>query len=202
MTKVFLDGGDIHEATAQEIGVNRRYAKVINFGILYGLSAYGLTSRIPEVTQPEAREFIEKYTAAYKTLIDYLHEVVVQARKTGFAANELGRIRNLPEINSSQFQVRAGAERAALNMPLQSLAADIIKLAMNKLGEDDLVARRDIKLLLQVHDELVFEVAKDKAADYAKKIVKIMEGVYKLKVPLIVEAKVGEDWESMSPIPA
>lgn len=199
MTKVFMEGGDIHEATGREIGVDRRFAKAINFGILYGLSAYGLTSRIPEVTQEEAREFIEKYKDAYKELMEYLHEIVLQTRKKSYVENELGRIRNLPEINSSQFQVRAGAERAALNMPLQSLAADIIKLAMNKLGEENLVAEKDCRLLLQVHDELVFEVKKDKAEEYAKKIVKIMESVYKLKVPLIAEAKVGENWEEMTP---
>jgi len=200
MTKIFKDGGDIHEATAKEIGVNRRYAKVINFGILYGLSAYGLTSRIAEVSQAEARVFIEKYKGVYRELITYLDKIVDEAHKQGFVENELGRIRNLPEINSSQFQVRAGAERAALNMPLQSLAADIIKLAMNKLEQDDLVDSPDCRLLLQVHDELVFEVAKDKAMDFAQKIIKVMEGVYKLHVPLLASAKVGENWEETRPL--
>lgn len=200
MTQVFKAGGDIHDATAKEIGVSRRFAKAINFGILYGLSAFGLTSRIPEVTQPEAREFIEKYKAAYKELMEYLHEVILQTRKKGYVENELGRIRNLPEINSSQFQVRAGAERAALNMPLQSLAADIIKMAMNKLGEEGLVAKNDCRLLLQVHDELLFEIEESKVKEYAKKIVNIMERAYKLKVPLVAEAKAGEDWEKMAKV--
>lgn len=200
MIKVFREGGDIHEATARAIGVDRRAAKVINFGVLYGLSAYGLTSRIPGVSREEAHKFIEKYKAAYTTLWEYLEDVIDKTRQKGFVENELGRIRKLPEINSSQFQVRSAAERAALNMPLQSLAADIIKMAMNKLAERDLTSGRDCRLLLQVHDELVFEIAENKVKEFVPQILKIMEGVYKLKVLLVASAKVGDNWEKMQKI--
>ena len=207
MIEVFNSGGDIHTATAMEIfGVNkpeevtadmRRSAKVINFGVLYGLSAYGLTSRIPGVSRANAEEFIEKYFATYKDLTRYLEQVVKDARRDGYVKNEIGRIRFLPEINSSQFQIRAGAERAAVNMPFQSLSADIIKMAMNKLAEENLASREDCRLLLQVHDELVFEMLDNKIETYTPKIKTIMQNIYKLKVPLVVEAKVGDNWEEM-----
>src|SRR3989344_3442469 len=142
MMKVFREGGDIHLATAQEIfGIKnpedvtadmRRQAKTINFGVLYGLSAYGLTARIPGVSQANARDFIDRYFETYKKLSAYLDDVVAETKRRGYVKNELGRLRFLPEINSSQFQVRSAAERAALNMPFQSLSADIIKMAMNK----------------------------------------------------------------------
>ncbi len=202
MIKVFSEGGDIHEATAVEIFgeatlERRRQAKTINFGVLYGLSAYGLTSRIPGVSQAEAHQFIEKYFATYKRLSSYLDEVVEETKKTGYVRNELGRLRFLPEINSSQFQVRASAERAAINMPFQSLSADIIKMAMNKLAAENLINQPDCRLLLQVHDELVFEIAEDEVEVYIPQIVKIMQDIYKLKVPLVVDAKSGDNWEEM-----
>src|SRR3989344_2777874 len=176
MIEAFQLGRDIHTVTAQEIfdvknpedvtADMRRSAKIINFGVLYGVSAYGLKSRIPGVSVGSAEDFIKKYFATYKRLAEYLDEVVEETKKTGYVRNELGRLRFLPEINSSQFQVRSGAERAAINMPFQSLSADIIKMAMNKLGEQELISRDDCRLLLQVHDELVFEIAADKIDKY------------------------------------
>ncbi len=218
MIKVFHEGGDIHEATAREIFQSlpsplarggaggeveitpemRRDAKTINFGVLYGLSAYGLKSRIKGVSQGEAQDFIDKYFETYHSLTHYLEEIVGETRRSGYVKNELGRLRYLPEINSSQWPVRAAAERAAINMPFQSLSADIIKLAMNKLAEENLTSREDCRLLLQVHDELVFEIAEKKVDDYAGKITKIMQNIYKLKVPLVVEAKFGDNWEEMT----
>lgn len=210
MIKVFQEGGDIHTTTAKEIfGLKnesevtveqRRDAKTINFGILYGLRAYGLKSRIPGISQGEAQDFIDKYFASYPELTAYLGKVMAETRKEGYVKNEVGRIRFLPEINSSQFQVRSAAERAAINMPLQSLAADIIKMAMNHLAEEGLADRADCRMLLQVHDELVFEVAEDKLGQFVPRIEKIMSEIYKLKVPLAVEAKVGENWGEMDPI--
>ena len=144
-----------------------------------------------------AEDFINKYFATYKRLADYLDEVVEETKKTGYVHNELGRLRFLPEINSSQFQVRSAAERAAINMPFQSLSADIIKMAMNKLAEKNLITQPDCRLLLQVHDELVFEIAENKIEKYVPEIVKIMQNIYKLKVPLVVDAKAGENWEVM-----
>jgi len=207
MIKVFQEGGDIHEATAREIfGTSdvtadmRRSAKTINFGVLYGLSAYGLTSRIPGVSQGSAKDFIEKYFETYSRLKEYLDEVIAETKRTGFVRNEIGRLRFLPEISSSQFQVRSAAERAAINMPFQSMNADIIKMAMNKLATEDLIARPDCRLLLQVHDELVFEIKENAVEKYVPQITKIMQGIYKLKVPLVVEAKVGDNWEEMERI--
>lgn len=211
MTAVFKSGGDIHTVTAQEIfGVKnpeevtadmRRSAKTINFGVLYGLSAYGLKSRIPGVSVSSADDFIKKYFETYKRLAEYLDEVVAETKKTGYVRNELGRLRFLPEINSSQFQVRSAAERAAINMPFQSLSADIIKMAMNKLAQENLISREDCRLLLQVHDELVFEIAENKIEEYTREIMKIMQGIYKLKVPLVVDAKAGDNWEEMERLP-
>jgi DNA polymerase-1 len=210
MMRVFEDGGDIHEATAREMfevkknepvsAQQRRYAKAINFGILYGLSAHGLTARIPEIPRAEAAEFIAKYKEIYRDLMDYLESVMEETRKNGYVKNELGRIRNLPEINSSQFQVRSAAERAALNMPLQSMNADIIKMAMNRLYTKNLVSEEECRLLLQVHDELLFEVAKGKVEDCAGVIAETMKNVYKLRVPIEVEAKAGDNWGRMNKI--
>ncbi|MDP2598560.1 MAG: DNA polymerase I, partial [Candidatus Liptonbacteria bacterium] len=205
MILAFQSGEDIHIATAREVfgqdevtADMRRAAKTINFGVLYGLSAYGLKTRIPGVSQGQAQEFIDKYFRTYKDLTQYLDRVVEETRKSGYVRNEIGRVRPLPEINSSQFQVRSAAERAAINMPFQSMNADIIKMAMNKLKEDDLTTNPDCRLLLQVHDELVFEIAADEVETFVPKIVKIMSEIYKLKVPLMVEAKVGDNWEEMS----
>ena len=130
----------------------------------------------------------------------YHEEVVADVRRKGYVKNELGRVRYFPEISSSQFQVRASAERAAINMPFQSLSADIIKMAMNKLSELGLTNDEDCRLLLQVHDELLFEVKKDKVEKYAGEIAKIMTSVYKVSVPIEVEAKAGQNWEEMSKI--
>ena len=204
MIKVFNGGGDIHEATARELfGVGesetptpemRRLAKTVNFAVLYGASAYGISSRIQGVSRVQAQEFIDKYFKVYANLARYLEQIIEETRKTSYVRNEIGRIRLLPEINSSQFQVRSAAERAAINMPLQSLAADIIKMAMNKLAEENLTVRDDCRLLLQVHDELLFEMAENMVEQYAGKIVEIMENVYKLKVPLVASAKAGTNW--------
>ncbi len=208
MMEVFRQGGDIHTATAQEIfdletpeevtPEMRRQAKTINFGVLYGVSAYGLKSRIPEVSQGEAQDFIDKYFDTYQKLTHYLEQIIAEAKASGFVKNELGRRRYLPEIKSSQFQVRSGAERAAINMPFQSLSADIVKMAMNKLALEGLTNRQDCRLLLQVHDELVFEIEKAKVSVCAPQIAEIMQGIYKLKVPLVVEAKVGDNWGEMA----
>lgn len=209
MIKVFKQGGDIHEATAREIydpslfskGQGRRLAKTINFAVLYGASAYGISSRIQGVSQVQAQDFIKRYFEAYPKLTAYLEKTIAEARKTGFVKNEIGRLRFLPEINSSQFQVRSAAERAAINFPFQSMNAEIIKMAMNKLAKENLTSRDDCRLLLQVHDELVLEIAQDMIEKYVPKIVKIMNEIYKLKVPLVVEAKVGDNWEEMQKLP-
>lgn len=206
MLKVFQNNQDIHTNTAMEIfGVTankvtpdmRRDAKTINFGILYGLSSFGLSSRIGEVSMSEAKDFIEKYFKAYPGIKNYVDEIKEEVKKSGLVKNELGRIRKFPEIKSSQFFIRAAAERAAVNFPIQSLAADVIKIAMINIDKQLLGENNDIKMLLQVHDELVFEVKEDKVDFWAKKIIPIMESAIKLSVPVTVEAKVGDNWGEM-----
>jgi len=207
MSQIFKNGEDIHSGTAMQIfGIDdpakitkemRRDAKTINFGVLYGVSSFGLSERIESLNRFQAGEFIKKYFQAFPRVELFLSEVVQEARKKGYVENELGRKRYVPEINSSQFMVRAATERAVINMPIQSLAADIIKIAMNRVKEKFDLQSEEIKLLLQVHDELVFEVEEKEIPRFAKEIKEIMENAYKLKVPLIAEAKVGENWGDM-----
>jgi DNA polymerase-1 len=128
----------------------------------------------------------------------YIDTTIEKARKDGHVRNELGRIRQFPEINSSNFAVRGGAERAAFNMPIQSLSADIIKLAMLEIGEK--VVSEDCRMLLQVHDELVFEIRKGQEKECVQKIKEIMESSYKLKVPIVADAKVGQNWLEMDKV--
>jgi len=206
MINVFKNGEDIHTATAMRVyGIKdpkdvtkdmRRDAKTINFGVLYGVSSFGLSERV-EMTRAEAGEFIRKYFEAFPAVDAYLKQVIAQTRLTGFADNELGRKRYLPEISSSQFQIRAAAERAAINMPMQSLAADIIKIAMENIVREIPIQSDDIKLLLQVHDELLFEIKQSEVEKYAARIKAIMENAYQLKVPLEAAAKAGDNWGEM-----
>lgn len=209
MIEVFTSGKDIHSKTAMEIfGVTqdmvtpdmRRDAKTINFGILYGVSSFGLSSRIAEMSRGDAQEYIKKYFAAYPQVDEYLEQVKLQVREEGFVRNEIGRIRKFPEIRSSQFFIRAAAERAAINFPIQSLAADVIKVAMINIFKEIAGKTEEIKMLLQVHDELVFEVKEDKVVEWAKKIKPLMEGAIQLSVPIEVEAKVGDNWGEMEKI--
>ncbi|MEJ0021621.1 MAG: DNA polymerase [Candidatus Doudnabacteria bacterium] len=204
MIKIFKSGGDFHTATAARIfnvpedkvtPNQRRDAKTINFSVLYGVSAFGLSSR-SDMSRAEAGEHIKQYFEVFKKLKKYIDGTIEKTRKQGFITNSLGRIRYLPEINASNFAVRGAAERQAFNMPLQSLAADIIKMAMIEIDKK----HPDAQMLLSVHDELVFETEKNKAEQQAKYIKNIMENVYKLKVPIEVHAKSGDNWSEMEKI--
>lgn len=206
MLEVFKAREDIHSKTAMEIfGVTkaeltpdmRRDAKTINFGILYGVSSFGLSSRIAEMSRGDAQQYIKKYFAAYPKVEQYLEQIKFQVKEEGFVRNEIGRIRKFPEIRSSQFFVRAAAERAAINFPIQSLAADVIKVAMINIAKELHGKSEEIKMLLQVHDELVFEVREDMVEAWAKKIKPLMEEAIALSVPIEVEAKVGDNWGEM-----
>ncbi len=211
MKEVFKKNLDIHTKTAMEIfGLKnesevtkdmRRDAKTINFGILYGVSSFGLSSRIHEMSRAGAKEFIERYFKAYPKVEEYIEQVKLQVREEAFVKNELGRIRRFPEIKSSQFFIRAAAERAAINFPIQSLAADVIKVAMINIHK--LISRsanQQIAMLLQVHDELVFEVQEDQVEIWTKKLKPMMEEAISLSVPVSVEAKVGDNWGEMKVI--
>ena len=205
MLEIFRQGKDIHSATASKIfnvpldevtPRMRRDAKTINFGVLYGLSAFGLSERT-KMERGEAKDFIEKYFEALPGINAYIQNTIDETRTRGFVTNALGRRRYLPEIRSSNYQVRSAAERAAVNMPIQSLNADIIKMAMieiNKNFRDE----EDVRMLLQVHDELVFEVIQGKEAEFAAKLKGIMEGVYSLPAGLVVDIKMGKNWGEMA----
>jgi DNA polymerase I len=206
LVEAFRNGEDIHARTAQEVfGVgplaqtaeHRRAAKAINFGIIYGLSAFGLAQQI-NVPQKEAAQFIAAYFARYKGVKAYLDRALEDTRKTGEARTLFGRIRPIPEILSPQVQLRNFAERTALNSPLQGTAADLIKLAMIAIHKRLREEKLQTQMILQVHDELLFEApAKEKAA--VEKLVKDeMEGVYKLEVPLEVEIGSGPNWRDLA----
>ncbi len=209
MTEVFKNGEDIHSKTAtavfgvpadQVTGDMRRDAKTINFGILYGVSSFGLSSRIGAVTNVSAKQFIERYFDTYPEVRAYLEDVKAQVREQGYVSNEIGRVRKFPEIKSSQFFIRAAAERAAINFPIQSLAADVLKIAMINIFKEITEHTDEIKMLLQVHDELVFEI-KDIAVDKWVNVIKpLMENSMKLSVPIEVDVKAGPNWGEMQKI--
>lgn len=201
----FRNGEDIHARTAQEVfGVgplgqtaeHRRAAKAINFGIIYGLSAFGLAQQI-NVPQKEAAQFIAAYFARYKGVKTYLENVLVETRKTGLAKTLFGRIRPIPEINSPQVQLRNFAERTALNSPLQGTAADLIKLAMIRIDERLTKEKFQAKMILQVHDELLFETPPDEQEELQALVRKEMEQVHQLAVPLVVEICAGPNWRDL-----
>jgi DNA polymerase-1 len=200
MIKAFKNGADIHRATAAEInGVSlsevsskmRREAKAINFGVLYGQGPHGL-ARTADIPYLQAREFIDNYFKVYTGVQKYVDKKIKEAREKGYVETLFGRKRFLLEINSSVVMVRKGAERMAVNTPLQGTAADMIKMAMIQVSEQ--VKDKDVKMLLQVHDELIFEVSEKKVEEYAQKIKEIMEGVINLGVPVIVDVKIGDNW--------
>lgn len=208
MLGVFERGEDIHTNTATEIfNVSpsaitkdmRRDAKAINFGILYGLSAFGL-SYSSGLAWTDAKSFIDKYFTAYPGVKKYIDNLKISVKKDGFIKNEIGRGKKFTDINSSIFAVRAAAERAAINFPIQSLAADVIKIAMLNISKE-LAGKGDIAMLLQVHDELVFEVEEKKVGVYAKILKGLMEKAIKLSVPIVVEAKTGDNWGDMQYLP-
>jgi DNA polymerase-1 len=201
----FRNGEDIHARTAQEVfGVgpmaqnaeHRRAAKAINFGIIYGLSAFGLAQQL-SIGQKEAAQFISAYFTRYSGVKKFLDKILVETRKTGVAKTLFGRIRPIPEINSPQAQLRSFAERTALNSPLQGTAADLIKLAMIKIDERLTKEKFETKMILQVHDELLFEAPPKEKSKLEKLVREEMEGVHKLAVPLVVEISSGPNWRDL-----
>jgi DNA polymerase-1 len=204
LAEAFRRGEDIHSRTAQEVfGVapfaqtpdHRRAAKVINFGVIYGLSPFGLAQQLG-IDQREASKFIAAYFERYNGVKRFLDEQVAEVRKTGFSKTLFGRPRPIPEINSPQPNLRNFAERTAMNTPMQGAAADLIKLAMIEL--DTLLANDfEARMILQVHDELLFEAPEEELPRLASLVKKVMEGVYKLSVPLVVETKAGPNWRDM-----
>jgi DNA polymerase-1 len=205
LVEAFRRGEDIHSRTAQEVfdvapfaqtREHRRVAKVINFGVIYGLSAFGLAQQL-DIDQKEAAKFIAKYFERYRGVKDFLDRQIAETRKTGVTKTLFGRIRQIPEINSPQLNLRNFAERTAMNTPMQGAAADLIKLAMieldRRLPEENFKSR----MILQVHDELLFEGPEQEIPRLTKLVKEVMEGVHKLSVPVVAETKVGRNWRDM-----
>jgi DNA polymerase-1 len=196
---------DIHAATAAQVfgvaipevtSAMRRRAKVFNFGVLYGLSEFGLSVR-EKISREEAAAFIRTYFETYPGIQEYVSETIQKVRDLGYAETLFGRRRYIPEINSTNFNVRNAAERAAVNMPVQGTAADIIKVAMNRLDAE--MQRREMRsmMTLQVHDELIFECPGEELEDVRRLALDIMPQSLEMRVPLKVDTKVGRNWGEM-----
>jgi len=207
--KVLLDafqrGEDIHARTAEEVlGVaplaqtseHRRVAKMINFGIVYGLTAFGLAARLG-IPQGEARKYIEAYFERYAGVKKFSNELLERTRESGFTATLFGRVRPIPEINSRNPAQRNFAERTALNSPIQGTAADLIKLAMINIHRRLPEEKLQTQMLLQVHDELVFEVPTKELKAARQLIQTEMEQVYSLDIPLVVDIHSGPHWAAL-----
>jgi DNA polymerase-1 len=201
LIEAFHKGEDIHRLTAAEVnGVSasqvtekmRRSAKALNFGIIYGMGAFGF-AQSAGISREQAQKFINAYMENFSNVASYMKETREFARKNGYVETLLGRRRNISEINSPNFQVAAGAERMAINMPIQGLAADIVKLAMLK-AQEEFSKDGDSKMILQIHDEIIMEVKEIEADSCAKRLKEAMEKVYPLKVPLLVDVKIGDNW--------
>ncbi len=202
MREAFLSGEDFHTVTASRVfGVPiaevtplmRSRAKAVNFGIVYGISAFSLAQDIG-VFPNEAKAYMDAYLDKYHGVRDYMKRVVAKAKEDGYVATLFGRRRWLPELKSSNFNVRSFGERVALNMPVQGTAADVIKLAMvnvhRRLREEKLEAR----LILQVHDELIVECPEAEAETVQKLLAEEMENAVQLSVPLTADAHIGHSW--------
>jgi DNA polymerase-1 len=204
----FARGADIHRETAARVlqkapeditHAERSMAKMVNFGLAYGMSDFGLASRA-NIPRAEAQEFINSYFAAYSGISYYMMEIKEQAKRQGWVETLLGRKRQIPELNASNPALRGAGERMAINMPIQGTAADIQKIAMIRVDERVRAAGLRARLLLSVHDELLFETPRDEVDALAALVRETMEGALPLSVPLIVDVKVGNDWESMTPL--
>jgi DNA polymerase-1 len=202
LVDAFRKGEDIHTRTAVEVfgthpgmqtGEMRRRAKVINFGIVYGQTPFGLAKELG-IPQREAQEFIRRYFERYHGVKRFINETIEETRKTQVTRTLFGRVRQIPDITSRNPAMRNFAERTAVNSPIQGSAADLIKLAMIRIHEKLLHKKLKTRMLLQVHDELVFDVPKDELAAVEKLVKQEMEHVYELRVPLHVEVGVGRNW--------
>ena len=202
LIKAFMEDEDIHMRTAAEVfqvfpsfltPELRQQAKAINFGIIYGMSPFGLSKQL-EISRKMAKTYIDNYFARYKGVKKYIDSTIEEAIKTKQTSTLLGRIRLLPDINSPNRNIRQFAERTAINTPIQGSAADLIKVAMIKMDQTFKEKKLKSAMLLSVHDELIFEVPPDELNTVKKLVKKIMEGVWELKVPLKVNVACGENW--------
>lgn len=199
LKEAFREGRDIHQEVAEALGVDRRVGKTLNFAVLYGQGAYSTAYQLG-TNMVQAKEYIDRYFATYKGVRRFLDETMRQAKNDGYVETLFGRRRYIPEINASNFVVRAAAERTATNMPVQGTAADIMKLAMIKIAQSGRLPDFQAAMLLQVHDELVFEAPEAEVEAVSVVIKEIMESAFSLSVPLLAEVKVGDNWEEMTPL--
>ena len=205
LQKAFLEGQDIHRKTAAEVfGLApeevtpplRRAAKAVNFGLIYGISDFGLAQDLG-IGRQEAKEYMERYFARYPKVRLYFDQLLADAGQTGYVETLFHRRRYLPELKSSNYHTRAFGQRAAMNAPIQGTAADIMKLAMVKVYRLLEEAGQAKTMILQVHDELIFDMPKAKAEELKEEIRRVMEGAGNLTVPLQVDMKQGEKWSNM-----
>ncbi|MDP3310119.1 MAG: DNA polymerase, partial [Polaromonas sp.] len=203
LLRAFTDGLDVHKATAAEVfsvdldqvsSEQRRYAKVINFGLIYGMSSFGLARNLGIETRAAAA-YIDKYFQRYPGVKNYMEQTVVFAQKNHFVETVFGRRLYLAEINGGNGPRKKAAERQAINAPMQGTAADLIKLSMVKVQQVLDAEQRATKMIMQVHDELVFEVPEAEVEWVRSEIPRLMAGVAELKVPLLAEIGVGPNWE-------
>lgn len=203
MQEAFKTGYDIHAHTAMKIfhldspdqvtPLMRRHAKAVNFGIVYGISDYGLSKNLG-ISRKRAKEFIENYFEQYPQIQDYMQKAVQEAREKGYAETIMHRRRYLPDIHAKKYTVRAFAERTAINSPIQGSAADIIKIAMINMQKKLDELHLKTKMVVQVHDELIFDVPKDELATIKKIVPQVMQNAVKLDVPLIADSGWGHNW--------
>ncbi len=198
----FRRGADIHRATASKMfniaeadltAEQRRAAKTINFGVLYGMSAFRLSNELG-ISTAQAKDWIDAYFSRYPKIQEYLDRTLVEARSSGKVTTLFGRVRYIPEIHNRSFTVRGNAERMAINAPIQGTAADLLKLAMIALERKLQAAKNDARMLLTVHDEIVIEVREPNAAEVAGIVKETMENIFPLAVPLAVDAHWGKSW--------
>lgn len=203
LKEAFIEGQDIHSSTAMRVfGIGspeevssemRRRAKAVNFGIVYGISDYGLSQNLG-ISRKEAQQFIDTYFEKYPGVKKYMEDIVREAKDKGFVETLFQRRRYLPEINSRNFNLRSFAERTAINTPIQGSAADIIKIAMIKMDEKLKESTMQATMLLQVHDELIFEAPKEEIEQLRALVAEVMEGAVELSVPLKVDSNSGKSW--------
>ena len=203
MIVAFKENADIHTSTAMRVfGIekeedvtpnDRRNAKAVNFGIVYGISDFGLSNNLG-ITRKKAKDYIETYFERYPGIKEYMETVVRDARDTGYVETLFNRRRELPDINSRNFNIRSFAERTAINSPIQGSAADILKIAMINLDKALSEGQFKAKMLLQVHDEIVLEVPNDELEAIKALVKKTMEGAVDLAVPLLADENTGKTW--------
>jgi DNA polymerase-1 len=208
LKEAFERRADIHRETAARVlkkdpadisADERSMAKMVNFGLAYGMSDFGLATRAG-IPREEARAFIESYFSAYTGISRYMVHIKQIAQEQGYVETLLGRRRWIPELSARNTQLRQAGERMAINMPIQGTAADIMKIALIRLHERLSAERSPARMLLSVHDEILLEVPQDDLEPMARMVREIMEGALKLDVPLDVDVKSGADWESMTPL--